>query len=166
MRARKEAKESPAPQVDTHVRREAVRRILRSRVVSTQEELRSLLAEEGIAVTQATLSRDLARLRAKRVSLPTGGTAYEIDGLEANTDDETLRALHAMVTGFVDTDHLVIVHTLPGGAPAVALAIDRARLQGVAGTIAGDDTIFLAPERKVSPARLAKKLESLWGKRK
>lgn len=157
-------KQAAKMETPTAARREAIRRIIRTRVVSTQEELRTLLEEEGFEVTQATLSRDLARLGAKRVSLQAGGTAYEVDGVEVGGDDEALRALQPMVTSIVATDSLVIVHTLPGGAPAVALAIDRARLGGIAGSLAGDDTIFLAPERKVSPARLTKKLESLWGK--
>ncbi len=69
-----------------------------------------------------------------------------------------------MVTSVVDTDALVVVQTLPGAASAVALAIDRARLAESAGTIAGDDTIFLAPSRGTSPARVARKLFSLWMK--
>src|ERR671930_436364 len=64
---------------DHDTRRAAIRALIRSRRVGTQEELRQLLASQGYDVTQATLSRDLARLGARRVSLPEGGTAYEVE---------------------------------------------------------------------------------------
>jgi transcriptional regulator of arginine metabolism len=70
-----------------------------------------------------------------------------------------------MVTSVVATDALVIVHTLQGMASAVALAVDSARLAEVAGTIAGDDTIFIAPSRGIAPARLSRQLTSTWLKR-
>lgn len=145
-------------------RREAIRRLIRTRLVSTQEELRSLLAEEGFDVTQATLSRDLARLGAKRVALPSGGTAYEVDGVVAVEGDEALRAVANSVLMVDETDALVVVHTPPGAAPAVGLALDNSRLAGVAGTVAGDDTIFIAPKKGSSPEELAETLRAIWMK--
>ncbi|HVE86878.1 MAG TPA: hypothetical protein VND93_28680, partial [Myxococcales bacterium] len=70
-----------APSEDAVARRETIRRLIRSRKVPTQEDLRELLASEGFDVTQATLSRDLARIGARRVPLPEGGSAYELEGL-------------------------------------------------------------------------------------
>ena len=64
----------------TLARHEAIRRLLRTRAVRSQDALGELLAKEGFDVTQATLSRDLARLRAVRVSRPAGGMAYGFDG--------------------------------------------------------------------------------------
>lgn len=145
-------------------RREAIRRLIRSRLVGTQEELRTLLAHEGFDVTQATLSRDLARLGARRVALPAGGTAYEVDGLEAVVGDEALRAVAASVLLVDETDALVVVHTPPGAAPAVGLALDQSRLAGVAGTVCGDDTIFVAPKKGVSPDEIAEELRAIWMK--
>lgn len=143
-------------------RRETIRRLIRSRIVSTQEELRALLFDEGFDVTQATLSRDLARLGARRVALPSGGTAYEVDGVEAVVPDEALRAVAASVLLVDETDALVVVHTPPGAAPAVGLALDQSRLPGVAGTISGDDTIFIAPKKGVSPDEIADELRAIW----
>mgnify|MGYP001313587820 CR=1 FL=1 len=143
-------------------RREIIRRLIRTRLVSTQEELRSLLAEEGFDVTQATLSRDLARLGAKRVALPSGGTAYEVDGVEAVEGDEALRSVAGSVLLIDETDALVVVHTPPGAAPAVGLALDQSRLPGVAGTVSGDDTIFIAPKKGVSPDEIAEELRAIW----
>jgi transcriptional regulator of arginine metabolism len=151
--------------VSTHrARREVIRRLLRTHVVGTQEELRELLRREGITVTQATLSRDLARLRARRVTLPDGGTVYELNDAPAPKGDEPLRAVHALVTTVDDADAMVVVRTLPGGAPAVAAAIDSSRPPGVLGTIAGDDTIFLVPTKGVKPARVKKELLAVWKK--
>src|SRR5690606_38662417 len=111
-----------------------------------------LLAEEGFEVTQATLSRVLARLGARRVALPTGGTAYEIDGLEPTDPEEALWAVAASVLLVDETDALVVVHTPPGAAPSVGLALDQSRLTGVAGTIPADDAAFIAPTQGVAHA--------------
>lgn len=147
---------------DPEFRRSAIRGLIRSRVVSTQEELRQLLGEQGFDVTQATLSRDLAQIGARRVSLPEGGTAYEVDDARVPEGPDALRAFREMVTRVIDTDSLVIVHTLAGAASAVALAIDRARLPQVAGTLAGDDAIFVAPAKGTSPSKLARQLNGVW----
>lgn len=144
-------------------RREAIRRLLRARRVSTQEELGELLKREGIGVTQATLSRDLAKLMARRVTLPDGGTVYELEDARAPGDD-ALGSVRALVTTVDESDAMVVVHTVPGGAPAVAAAIDRARAPGVLGTIAGDDTIFIVPVKGVKPMRVKKDLLAVWKK--
>jgi transcriptional regulator of arginine metabolism len=151
-------------QNDPELRRAAIRALIRASRVGTQEELRELLATRGFDVTQATLSRDLAQLGARRVSLPEGGTAYEVDDARVAEGPDALAAFREMVLRLVDTDALVIVHTLPGAASAVALAIDRARLPQVAGTLAGDDAIFVAPARGTPPGKLARHLNTLWTK--
>lgn len=143
-------------------RRAAIRTIIRNQRVGTQEDLRLLLAKEGFDVTQATLSRDLARLKARRVSLPEGGSVYELEEFKASADEAEVAAVGRLITGVNDNDHLVVVQTLPGAASAVAVALDRARLPQVMGTIAGDDTIFIAPARRASAAGLAKHLKQLW----
>ncbi|MEW6433123.1 MAG: arginine repressor [Myxococcota bacterium] len=145
-------------------RREVIRRLLRTHVVATQDELGELLKREGIEVTQATLSRDLARLQARRVTLPDGGTVYELKDAPAPRGEESLRAVHALVTTVDDADAMVVVRTLPGGAPAVAAAIDSTRPSGVLGTIAGDDTIFIVPAKGVKPSRVKRDLMAVWKK--
>ncbi|HET9553154.1 MAG TPA: arginine repressor [Anaeromyxobacteraceae bacterium] len=140
-------------------RRDAVARILRARRIGTQEELLEALAGEGFQATQATLSRDLARLGARRVSRP-DGAFYEADGPPPEEGKAALRGLVATV----DTNaSLVVIRTAPGAASAVARAIDDARLPEVLGTIAGDDTIFVAPAGDLKPRRLAAHLTGLLG---
>lgn len=149
---------------ETHERRDVIRRLLRHNLVGTQEALRGLLKKEGYDVTQATLSRDLGKLRARRVQLPEGGTAYELEEAKVLAPTESLRALAAMVTSVEESDALVVLRTTPGAASIVAAAMDAARAQGVLGTVAGDDTIFICPARGVRPARVARELRGLWNK--
>lgn len=134
----------------TEARRAAIRRILRREAIATQEDLGRRLAAEGIAVTQATLSRDLAELRAVRVSRPGGATAYELDDSIAAAGPERLRDVGPMVLSLAENGALAVLLTQPGSAPAVARAIDLARLPGVLGTLAGDDTVFLAAAKGCS----------------
>ena len=151
--------------VSTHsARRELIRRILRDHRVGTQEDLGKLLEREGIEVNQATLSRDLAKLMARRVTMPDGGTVYELAESPASRGEEAQRQVHHLVTTVDDGDAMVVVRTLPGGAPAVAAAIDSSRPTGVLGTIAGDDTIFIVPARGVKPLRVKRELLTLWKK--
>lgn len=145
-------------------RREAIKQLLRSQRIGSQEELGELLAKKGFEVTQATLSRDLAKLKARRVTLPEGGTVYELEEFKAAVEEDALAGLRQLVTGVDFNESLVVVMTTPGAASVVAQGIDRARLSSVLGSIAGDDTIFVAPTRKVSAATLAKQLQSLWRK--
>ena len=136
-------------------RRDAVARIIRTRPIGTQDEILSALARAGFRATQATLSRDLARLGARRVSRPQGGTRYE---LAAGAGENGLGALRGLVQGIAANASLVVVRTHPGSAPAIARAIDLSGIREVLGTIAGDDTIFVAPARGLRPPRLAARL--------
>jgi transcriptional regulator of arginine metabolism len=139
-------------------RREAVARIVRARRLGTQEELLAALAEAGHHATQATLSRDLARLGARRVSRPDGGAFYELPA----AGDE-LAALRGQISTIGANASLAVIRTLPGSASAVARAIDVAQVPEVLGTIAGDDTIFVAPAGAIRPRRLAARLAELLG---
>jgi len=140
-------------------RRDAVARIIRTRRIGTQEELLSALSAAGFRATQATLSRDLARLGARRVSRPEGGTVYELhDGAGSG-----LGALRGLVGEITANASLVVIRTHPGSAPAIARAIDLAEIPEVLGTIAGDDTIFVAPAGGLRPRRLATRLAELLG---
>lgn len=151
---------------EVHSRRDVIRRLIRSQVVGTQEELGKLLEKEGIEVTQATLSRDLGALMARRIQLPEGGTAYELDDAPLGRGVEGLREVHALVTAVDESDAMVVLHTRPGAASIVAGAIDAGRPSGVLGTIAGDDTIFIVPAKGIRPARVANQLRTIWKKGK
>jgi transcriptional regulator of arginine metabolism len=99
---------------------------------------------------------------ARRVSRPGGGTVYEI-GDDGPLGGGAARA--GLATSVSANRSLVVVRTHPGSAPAVARAIDLARIGGVLGTIAGDDTVFVAPSRERGAAALAARLGELLGVR-
>jgi transcriptional regulator of arginine metabolism len=144
---------------DQRRRRDFVVRLLRARRIGTQEELLDALRAGGIEATQATLSRDLAQLGARRVSRPEGGTVYELpDGA-----GDGLGNLRGLVSEVACNASLVVIRTHPGSAPAIARAIDLAELPDVLGTIAGDDTIFVAPAGALRPRKLATRLGELLG---
>jgi transcriptional regulator of arginine metabolism len=136
--------------MNSEARRQAMARILTERRIGTQRALLSALRREGFRATQATLSRDLTRLGAHRVSRPEGAW-YEVDGGAAAQRSAALRGL---VLGLSCNGSLAVIRTAVGAASAVARAIDDARLAEVLGTIAGDDTIFVAPAAGVTPRRL------------
>jgi transcriptional regulator of arginine metabolism len=143
-------------------RHDAIRRLLGAQRIGTQEDLCRALVREGFRVTQATLSRDLQQLGALRVSRPEG-TIYELPAaVPASTG--RLRELGELIVSLAENDMLVVLHTQPGIASAIALAIDTARLPECLGTLAGDDTIFATPVRGVSVRKLSRRLRVLFGR--
>jgi transcriptional regulator of arginine metabolism len=152
----------PAAANSKRMRQEAIRKVIRARHVATQEELGDMLASEGFRVTQATLSRDLQQLGALRVSRPDGGTAYELDPVQAGSAP-VLSELGQQITSIADNELIVVLRTRPGMASAVALAIDTARLPECLGTLAGDDTIFATPSRGTMSRKLAQIFRHIFG---
>jgi len=145
-------------------RRATIRRLIATRRIATQEELRALLAKDGFHCTQATLSRDLARLGARHVSRPDGGSLYELEELRAPPPEDPMIGLPGVIRQIAENGALVVIQTQPGIAPAIARSIDMARLDGALGTLAGDDTIFVAPVRGTKSRRLMATLEDFLGK--
>jgi len=117
---------------------------LRQHRIGSQEELVARLDLAGVPATQATVSRDLEELGAVRVR---GGGAmhYRLpEQLESGDAARLDRLLGEWVTDIITAGNLIVLKTPPGSANLVANALDAAGLDEVAGTIAGDDTIFLA----------------------
>ncbi|WP_019970227.1 arginine repressor [Mycobacterium sp. 141] len=142
--------------------------LLSSRAVSSQTELATLLADEGIEVTQATLSRDLEELGAVKLRGADGGVGVYIvpeDGSPVRgVTGGTERLTRLMGELLVSTDasaNLAVLRTPPGAAHYLASAIDRAALPYVVGTIAGDDTIAVVAREPMTGAELATTLENL-----
>ena len=136
---------------------------LRGDKVGSQEELVARLGIEGVAATQATVSRDLDELGAVKVRRD-GAIRYVLSdqgGGGSSSDPAMLdRLLADWVTDIVEAAGLVVIKTPPGSANLVANALDAAGIDGVAGTIAGDDTIFVALTQGVSPGDLAARLRA------
>ena len=134
-------------EVMKQVRQRAIRDLVDTRVIRTQQELAAALRERGFRTTQATISRDVAELGLIKVSRE-GITAYALPPRlrEAETSgEERLRALlRDLPVEIRESGLVLVVRTLPGSAHPIAAALDRARWPEVVGSIAGDDTVFVA----------------------
>lgn len=139
----------PGPVTRT-TRQALIVKILDRQRVTSQVQLSELLLDEGIDITQATLSRDLDELGARKVR-PDGGRAFYAIGPVDNTVPEDLRGPQEKLRRMLDellvsTDHsgnIAMLRTPPGAAQYLASFIDRVGLREVVGTIAGDDTVFV-----------------------
>lgn len=141
-------------------RRQLILRLIRARPVRTQDELAARLAEHGIATSQVTLSRDLRELGVAKTA--DGYAQVRRSGAPAAAEsdaDENLRRVPAeFLKSAAAAGNLVVLKTGPGGAGAVALALDEAAWPEIVGTIAGDDTIFAATQNAKSAQRLLLRL--------
>ncbi|HEU5207047.1 MAG TPA: hypothetical protein VFT94_05490 [Gaiellaceae bacterium] len=140
-------------------RQSAILELVRERALSTQAEVASALRETGYDVVQTTVSRDIAELGLVKVRAPSGRLVYAPPG---GTDTDRLRALGSAMRRYAITveaaGQLVIVTTPSGYANALAQAMDEAAHPSVAGTLAGDNTIFVATRDGVSARALQDEL--------
>jgi transcriptional regulator of arginine metabolism len=143
----------------SEARRDAIREILSGRPIANQGELLRRLGARGIRASQATLSRDMAILGVRRAVGPEG-PRYLVDGDGGALPLDPVRRL---VDGVESNGALVIVRTRSSAAATVARALDEAGLTEVMGTLAGDDTVFVAPRRAGGGHRVAEKLRVLFG---
>lgn len=130
---------------DTKPRRLVMRSLISTGTVNNQAVLREKLAEAGFTVTQATISRDLDAIGAAR-HREDGEYRYRISRVSDAQDEskEALRsAVNEFVTSVVTSGNLVVLKVPPGAAQFVASRIDASPVDGVLGTIAGDDTILV-----------------------
>lgn len=140
-------------------RREALRRIVSSRTLRSQDAVQAALAEAGIGATQATISRDL-----KAIGAVKGPKGYSIPGEAASLQPASSPALLAQhVISAQPALNLVVLKTTPGGAQVVALELDRHPPAGVVGTVAGDDTVMIAVGARGDVAKVCKAIRAAAG---
>ena len=147
-------------------RQHRVALILEREAITSQAQLVELLATEGIVATQATVSRDLEELGAVKVRVPGGDLVYAIPELpqaRIAPEDHLRRVLGDWVVEVAHSANLVVVRTPPGSAHVVGSALDRAGLDGVVGTVAGDDTILVVAAETTGGEELAKRLAEYAG---
>jgi len=144
-------------------RRDEILRVVRSEAIRSQEELAERLARRGFVVTQPTLSRDLKDLGVAKMArgyvVPDPGESGE-GPLREQSEERLARLFRTFVLGVRRAGNLVVVRTPPADAHPVARAMDEAALDHVVGTVAGDDTIFVATAGPAEAARVAHRLES------
>lgn len=147
-------------------RQQTIARIIAEHDVTSQPMLLELLEAEGIDATQATVSRDLEDLGAVKVRIRKGQTAYAIPDFAPDRiapQEQLRRVLSEWVAEVEFSDPMVVVRTPPGCAHVVASALDRSRVKGIIGTVAGDDTLLCVADSKFGAKRVAGVLRDLAG---
>ena len=140
-------------------RHRLILRLVQERRIASQEALVGLLAAEGIRCTQATLSRDLRDLRIARQNTPLG-PVYQAD--RSAVHREALGQVVGMeILGVRHNGSLVVVKTLAGRAAGVAGFLDHWKNPDILGTVAGDDTVFVAPREPKNIDSLASAIRNL-----
>ena len=118
--------------------------LINSKDIETQEELAEELKALGFDVTQATVSRDIKKLKLTKILTPGGSYKYASIASEENDISQKLANILTSSTLSVESvDNMVVVKTISGSAAAAAEAIDSLKFSGIAGSIAGDNTIFI-----------------------
>jgi transcriptional regulator of arginine metabolism len=146
---------------ETESRRRLIRQMLDTSAISSQEELRQGLASGGFAVTQATVSRDLDAVGAVRVRTE-GAFVYQVSARVANVEQVALfQAVDEFASSVTTSGNLVVLHVPPGAAQFVASRIDAAAIDGVAGTIAGDDTILIVAAEGVGAHTISQRVQGM-----
>ena len=151
-------------EVMKQLRQRAIRDLVEQRPIRTQQELATALRERGFRTTQATISRDVAELGL--VKAGRGGTqAYALPPrlreADASGEERVKRLLHDMPVEIREAGTMLVLRTLPGSAHPLAAALDRARWPEVVGSIAGDDTVFVAFGDRPALTRVKHRLEQL-----
>lgn len=146
------------------MRQQAIRDLLDQRPIRTQQELVAALHERGFRATQATVSRDVAELGL--VKRGAGGVqAYALPSRaqerEQTGEDRLAKLLHDLPVELKPAGLLLVVRTVPGSAHAIAASLDRCRWTEVVGSIAGDDTLFLAFADRSALQRVRQRLARL-----
>ena len=147
-------------------RQHRIGKLLEQYTVTNQSQLVDLLAADGVAATQATVSRDLEELGAIKVRVPGGESAYAIPALpkqQRAPEDHLRRVFGDWVVELHSSANLVVLGTPPGSAHVVASALDRAGLDDVIGTVAGDDTLLVVCDADVGGEAVAHRLRRLAG---
>ncbi|MDE2806834.1 MAG: arginine repressor [Gemmatimonadota bacterium] len=147
------------------MRQARIRELLYQRAIDTHEKLAEVLQQQGIEVSQSTLSKDLREIGVVRVPQADGGFRYTLP--EAGS---TLRDLHILERELQDflvqteqVINMVLVRTASGHAQSVCEAIDRIGWAEVAGTLAGENTIFIVTRSEQDAATLVDKINAVCG---
>lgn len=153
-------------EVMKQLRQRAIRDLVSTRPIRTQQELAAALRERGFRTTQATMSRDVAELGLIKAAHD-GTQAYALPRrlveAEASGEDRLRALLRDLPIEIREAGLLLVIRTLPGSAHAIAAALDRARWAEVAGSIAGDDTVFVACMDRTAVRRAAARVRDYAG---
>ncbi len=142
-------------------RHEAILRIVRREVMDSQERLRDRLRAEGVAVTQATLSRDMREIGLSKVAIPGGGVRYAAPAGSAAVRTSLADVVPALLVSADGTGPLLVLRTAAGAAAAVAAALDAEAWPEVLGTVAGSDTALVVTRSEQARRAVQVRIEEL-----
>ena len=130
--------------------------------IETQEELASLLSAQGFNVTQATVSRDIKELRVIKVLTGEGRYKYAtVEKAESDLQERFIRLFGNCVVSITSAGNLIVVKTMAGSAAVAAEAIDSMKWPEIAGSIAGDNTVFVAVREGKNVSDIIKKFQKM-----
>ena len=144
-------------------RQKAVLQVITTIDVETQNQLIEELAKVGIESTQATVSRDIKELHLIKELTSRGSYRYAVSD-RPDTQNNTIRLkaiFKESVTSYSNAQNIVVIKTLPGLAPAACGAIDSMGIRNIVGSIAGDDTGFLAMNDTIAAEKFCKEIEEM-----
>jgi transcriptional regulator of arginine metabolism len=153
--------------VSRRLREQAILDLIEAEPVSNQDTIADRLRERGIQATQATVSRDIKRLGLVKAPAAAGGYRYAAPAVIPRSTQRGRRQLKAACEQFVTKielgGSLLILKTLNGRANAVAVALDEYQVDGIVGTIAGDDTILVIARNDRDRAKIKKLFDEMVG---
>ncbi len=163
---------SPAIPTTKGARQQTIVDLLAKHEVRSQAELADLLAGAGVHVTQATLSRDLLELEAVKIRVPSGALVYAVPAEggdrtphaavdSAVSENRLSRLLAELLVSADASANLALLRTPPGAAQYLASAFDKAGMDDVLGTVAGDDTVLVISRRPDGGQALAQRFLAL-----
>lgn len=117
--------------------------IVNSKQVRTHDELIDALKNEGVNVTQATVSRDIKELGIIKVPSTDGGSVYSMPQISARTNKNRVDMVSDSIKSINHALHTIVINTIPGMASAVAAAVDGLLHNEILGSVAGDDTVII-----------------------
>ena len=145
-----------------NVRQSAILSIIEHQDIETQEELAAALREHGIAVTQATVSRDIKELRLLKVLTPSGSYKYATaDKAENGLNERFIRMLAESLLSVAASNNLIVVKTLSGSANVAAEALDSLHWPEILGTLAGDNTILLIIRSEAEAPDVVRRIQEM-----
>lgn len=150
-------------------RLDTIKMVISSQQVGSQEELLTILRNEGFELTQATLSRDLKQLKVAKASTVAGKYIYVLpnDVMYKRNQTSLTTSEMLMSSGFVSiqfSNNLAVIKTRPGYASSMAYDIDMHNYENILGTVAGDDTILLIMKEGASPSQITRMLSFVTNK--
>lgn len=142
-------------------RQSAISDLVRARSIASQEELRELLKERGLEVTQSTLSRDLREMRLARIPTLDGARYAHPESMADDTRAVLADLLPQFFSSCEGVSELLVIKTIPGGAQPIAEGIDAEGFSDVLGTIGGENTILVICRTVAARERVERRIQRL-----